>query len=614
MSDGAAMMSAICLNMIVRNEAHIVREVIDSVAPYITSWVVVDTGSADGTQDVIRSHMAELGIPGELHERVWLSSAHNRTEALNLARGHGDYILTIDADDLLVGAPDFRGLTADVYWLRIRDGQSYWRRQLFRDGVCCRFEGVVHEYAACSDGLVEERIQGDYYVASRRLGARSLDPLKYARDRDLLLAAVERNPGDDRSVFYLAQSYFDLGDHANALSWYAKRVEMGGWDEEVYYSLFRVAEAMSELGMPWPAVQDAYLRAWEFRPTRAEPLHAIARQYRLQERYHPGHLFAERAARIPFPEGESLFVGHEVYTWRAIDEQAVCASMLGKHLEAFTLCRQLLGSGELEIAQQCANVVAGQTIPGDERARIAANRDVEVPALLTAVTAYPSERVHWLAANPCDSDVTVSLVAGPDREVAELTLNSLVWCCQDVEVVGRFLVIDVGLSDRDRQMLAERYPFLDFKPGKVVGVDQLSEIRRRVNGRYWLHLGEGWRFFAPERLITRLTAVLEAEPGVVQVGINFEDADELTGRTAPDAVVQRGGDAGRYVLTDTSSSGPSMFDLSRFDQTDTGRVSGPHDRSSAPGFRTATLDEVLCISAVHQPSVRKSEGHQCVYS
>ena len=39
-----------------------------------------------------------------------------------------------------------------------------------------------------------------------------------ARDRDLLLAEVERNPDDERSVFYLAQSYFNLGDFANAAS------------------------------------------------------------------------------------------------------------------------------------------------------------------------------------------------------------------------------------------------------------------------------------------------------------------------------------------------------------------------------------------------------------
>jgi glycosyltransferase involved in cell wall biosynthesis len=55
--------------MIVRNEAHIIRETLDSVVPYISSWVIVDTGSNDGTQDLIRDHMGRRGIPGELHER-----------------------------------------------------------------------------------------------------------------------------------------------------------------------------------------------------------------------------------------------------------------------------------------------------------------------------------------------------------------------------------------------------------------------------------------------------------------------------------------------------------------------------------------------------------------
>ena len=88
---------------------------------------------------------------------------------------------------------------------------TYWRTQLFRDGMRWRYEGVVHEYANCDDPFVEERLEGEYYIESRRLGGRNLDPQKYARDRDLLLAEVERNPDDARSVFYLAQSYFRPG-------------------------------------------------------------------------------------------------------------------------------------------------------------------------------------------------------------------------------------------------------------------------------------------------------------------------------------------------------------------------------------------------------------------
>ncbi|MGH3562317.1 MAG: glycosyltransferase, partial [Mycobacterium sp.] len=116
MSDPVTARPAICLNMIVRNEAHIIRETLDSVGPYISSWVIVDTGSDDGTQDLIRNHMADLGIPGELYERPWRNFGHNRTKALTLARGHGDYIWVIDADDVLVGTPDFTQLSADVYY------------------------------------------------------------------------------------------------------------------------------------------------------------------------------------------------------------------------------------------------------------------------------------------------------------------------------------------------------------------------------------------------------------------------------------------------------------------------------------------------------------------
>ena len=273
MSDSVTTGRAICFNMIVRNEAHIVRDVLDSVAPYISSWVIVDTGSEDGTQGLIKNHMARLGIPGELYERRWHNFGHNRTEALTLAQGHGDYILVMDADDILMGTPDFSQLNADIYFMRIGEGSTvYWRPQLFRDGLRVRYEGVVHETAAWDDPYVEERLKGEYHIESRRLGARNLDPQRYARDRDLLLAEVEHNPEDARSVFFLAQSYFCLGDFVNARKWYARRVEMGGWDEEIYYAMFRVAESMSQLGEPWPDVQDAYMRAWEFRPTRAEPL------------------------------------------------------------------------------------------------------------------------------------------------------------------------------------------------------------------------------------------------------------------------------------------------------------------------------------------------------
>ncbi|WP_286135212.1 glycosyltransferase, partial [Mycobacterium sp. UM_Kg1] len=145
----------ICLNMIVRDEAHVIEEVLSATAPYISAWVIVDTGSQDGTQQVIREHMAALGIPGELYERPWRNFGHNRTEALTLAQGRCDYILVIDADDTIVGTPDFTGLDADIYEIRIRqEAVRGWRPQLFRDGLPVRYVGVVHEYVECDEDHV----------------------------------------------------------------------------------------------------------------------------------------------------------------------------------------------------------------------------------------------------------------------------------------------------------------------------------------------------------------------------------------------------------------------------------------------------------------------------
>ena len=393
---------------------------------------------------------------------------------------------------------------------------------------------------------------------------RAVDP--HTRLIDQLLPKVRHNPDDAQAVNMLAQIYFGAGDFINARKWYARMIEIGGPDEDIFLAMLRVAQSMEMLGTPWLDAQDAYLRAWEFRPTRAEPLYGIARHYRAEKRYRLGYLFAERAAAIPIPENDVIVPDPDLYAWRAVFQQAVCATGIGKQAEAFTLSRRLL---------------ARPDIPDDDRQSISGIRDLSVPTMLEAASSYPDALVRTLIAGPNDAEVTVSLVAGPDLAATEAALNSFLNCCTDVSRVGRFLLTDVGLSDQDRSTLAARYGFLEFTD-RGVG----ARLREQIHGRYWLHLGEGWRFFAPENLITRLTAVLEAETHVFQVGINLADAVALTSTSAAERVVRRTPDAGRYLLTDVVASGPAMFDTTRL------------DRATAAGPQTASLDEVLCIRAV----------------
>jgi tetratricopeptide (TPR) repeat protein len=412
---------------------------------------------------------------------------------------------------------------------------------------------------------------------------RDVDP--FQRFIDQLLPAVERNPDDAQSVSLLAQVYFDSCDYLNARKWFARKIEIGcQTDEETFVAMLRVAQSIEELGADWHEVQEAYLSAWEFRPTRAEPLYCIAKYYFNEKRYQLGYLFAERAARIPLPDDDMIVPYPDIYAWRAADAQAKAAFCIGEHTEAFTLWRFLLGRPD---------------IPDYDRQRIVANRDQAVPAMLDAVSSYPDTLARNLIAVPGDPEVTVSLIAGPDLVATQQTLNSFLNCCGDVSAVGRFLMIDGGLSDPEREMLSALYEFLEFaEPGT-----HLAAIREEIKGRFWLHLGQGWCFFAPENLITRLTAVLGAETQVLQVGINLADAVTLTATSAPEATVRRTPDAGRYVLTDTLARGPAMFDTARLDQA--GGVGGAEPdpiaelarRAAAAGLRAASLDEVLCITA-----------------
>jgi len=546
--------------MIVRNESHVIRELLDSISPFITTWVIVDTGSDDGTQDVIRNYFAERAIPGFLHERPWRSFGSNRTEAVELAQGQADYIWMMDADDVLVGTPDLSSMTADSYKVPIKYGNlAFQRRQLFRSGLPWRWVGVVHEYSTCDKPTTEQLLPGDFWVQARTVGARSQDPDKYLRDAELLLAEVQRNPDDSRSVFYLAQSYRDHGDLRSARQWYARRAEMGGWAEEVFWSLLRVAECMAGLGEPWPLVQDAYLKAWANRPVRAEALCAIATHYRTNREWQLGYLFAKEAAQIPIP-ADILFVRARIYNITARDEQAICASWLGKHEESFTLCQQILARDDLDDAT---------------RNRIVSNRDFAVPTMLEIGKIYPETLAHSLIAGPPDSEVTVTLIAGHDRAQTECTLNSFLHYCTDVDLVGRFLLIDTGLSKADRTWLGECYPFVELRPDHSI---DRTKIHTAIGGRFWLHLDQGWQFFAPGPLISRLTAILDTEPNLYQVGINLNDATKADRQSAPQDIVRSHPNTGRYTLTSTPATGPAMYDTTRINQ---------------PDHTTATLAEII---------------------
>lgn len=350
-------MATICLNMIVKNEAHVLRELFDTLHTSINHWVIVDTGSTDGTQELIRTYFAAKDLPGELHERPWRDFGHNRSEALRLADGKADYIWVIDADDKLHGKLPFDSLALDGYWLRYDDGCEYWRKQLFRSGLDWRYVGVLHEFPHSDRACTEARLEGAYHIESRRLGARNRDPLKYSKDAAVLERALAKEPDNARYWFYLGQSWFDAKEFSKAKAAYEQRVRLGGWMEEVYFAQLRVGHCEIALGSPDALVTHALLAAHQLRPTRAEALYDLARHFRVRGHWELGLLFAEAACRIPLPVEDVLFVIRSVYEYGALDEFATCSYHTARWREGEKACQRLLA----------------MNLPPDCRARIESN-------------------------------------------------------------------------------------------------------------------------------------------------------------------------------------------------------------------------------------------------
>jgi glycosyltransferase involved in cell wall biosynthesis len=350
---------SICLSMIVKDEVDVIERCLRSVERFIDHWVIVDTGSSDGTQMRIRQLLSN--VPGELFERPWKNFGHNRSEALALARRRSEYLLVIDADERLDAQPGFQmpRLTVDAYQLLTRlEGTEYYRTQIVRDVFEWRYEGVLHEYITCDAKYTEARLPGLVNLPAAD-GSRSRDPDKYTKDAEVLEAALEDDPDNARYVFYLAQSYRDAGSLDRALNAYRKRASMGGFAEEVWYSLYQVGLLQERLGRPLAEVVQSLLMAYQARPSRAEPLCTLASLYRTREEFALAHLFASQARCMVRPD-DILFVDEATYAWRSLDEYAIAAYWVGEYEQAFEANRRLLEGGSL---------------PPDQRARVAQNQE-----------------------------------------------------------------------------------------------------------------------------------------------------------------------------------------------------------------------------------------------
>ena len=249
----------ICLNMIVKNEAHIIQETLRKLCEKISFsyWVICDTGSTDDTPNIIKEFFKTKQIHGEMFYDQWVNFSHNRTLALTRAFKKTDLLLVFDADDEIVGEIKMpKEVLFDEYHLQFGSemGSSYTRVLLINNQKPFEYKSVIHEFITCKEpGTSASLLEGNYYVVSGRTSARNKDPEKYLKDAKILERAYKeaKIAGDllfYRYAFYCANSYKDYGSFENAIEWYKVVLSHERqWDQEKYMACVNIYECFCRL-------------------------------------------------------------------------------------------------------------------------------------------------------------------------------------------------------------------------------------------------------------------------------------------------------------------------------------------------------------------------------
>lgn len=338
----------VCLNMIVKNEKDVIERCLSSVKHLIDYWVIYDTGSTDGTQDIIKIFLKD--VPGELHESPWVDFAHNRNEALAAAKNKADYLLLIDADEIWEYSKDFvlPYLDKDFYYVTVRQLQAadVKRVALVNNHLDWSWQGILHEVITSPQVKSYAVLKGAINICNSAVGARSKDPKKYLNDALVLKKALKKEPNNSRYAFFLAQSYLNAQEYELALKHFKERIAMESSDvQENYLSIYNMAMTQEKLNQD-DAALETYFKAFKYRPTRAEPLFRCAVIYRKQGNYLLGYLLSKFALSIPYP-ADDVCVEYMTYDYALLIEFANCTLLLGRFHEGYQACLQLFANPNL---------------------------------------------------------------------------------------------------------------------------------------------------------------------------------------------------------------------------------------------------------------------------
>ena len=556
----------ICLNMIVKNEAHIIGKTLENLCEYInfSYYVICDTGSTDDTVNVIKTFFDSKGIKGEIYIDQWKDFGYNRTLALRRAYKKTKYLLIFDADDSVMGNLILpQTLDKDGYYLRFEQHLSYKRLLLVNNQIQWAFIGVLHEYITCIEPnrqVTNELIEGEYYLISGKTGDRNKDPDKYLKDAKILENAYNEcertnNPLKVRYSFYCAQSYRDYGDNENAIIWYKKRAELGEWEQEVYYSLLMVGSLYAKTNEMEKAMY-YWSVAYDYDPDRWETVYEIISYFRKLGKTKLAYQYTKMISekRLSIDPMNKLFYCKQIYEYLLNYELSILLSYNNKHKEGIEIYNKLFLvdsiptilkinilenfifyvnhlDKDLNFNENFFNYVSKiykETYELKNKQLLSIKATTE-----KIISLYPLYDLDIIKNNinsqltqnkdkqdkqdkePNKIRVFLSISNNTNYDLLEKKLNSFLICCKDIILIDYFFCVDENSDLETRNKMKTNYPFLNIyfknnnEQGKLNSMNIIYEKLQILKPTYWIHLDNNALFIKPNNYIKKCIDYIE---------------------------------------------------------------------------------------------------------
>jgi tetratricopeptide (TPR) repeat protein len=333
-------MTRIILIMMIKNESKILQRSLNSSLPFVDGICILDTGSTDNTVELAETIISneKLKRPdfiGKVYNNIFKNFGFNRSKSFDytielLTENNWDlsdtYGLLLDADMILNVVDKQRVINVlknyDAMMIFQLDGTfKYYNIRFIK--MCHDWEcsGVTHEYWRCKndDTIKHTAVLENDVIWIDDISDGGCKSDKIERDIRLIKDALESKnepENESRYQFYLAQSYLSTNNYKKAIEHYSKHVEMGSFEESVWFATFMIGRSFLMLEEPEKA-EILCRQAHSLLPNRSEPFFDLAKYYFLKgpEFYDKVEEYIDKGIDIPFPSKNLMYIDSMVYNF-----------------------------------------------------------------------------------------------------------------------------------------------------------------------------------------------------------------------------------------------------------------------------------------------------------